>query len=251
MTQRHFNRWLLAILLSAPFSLAAQPAPKEALAKSGVLESNVAYLRISDITQDLPAQIQAAQQALTTGNTIAGTVLDLRFAGGDDTDAAKAVENLFTREKLPVAILVNRETTGAAEQLASDLRAGNAGLIFGSSKELNPDIPVTVSPDAEKKNMDKPYGTLSTNESVVAENSAAPSTLNHTNTAPDPDFLPYIDHTTEADLVREKIKDGLQESDFAPPTAAAPPEQPFIRDPVLARGVDFIKGLAALRRTHS
>jgi hypothetical protein len=250
MTQRHLNRWLFAILLAAPLSLLAQPAQKEALAKSGVLESNVAYLRIGDITQDLPAQIQSAQQTLSATNHLIGVVLDLRFAGGDDTDAAKAMENLFAQEKLPVAILVNKETTGAAGQLASDLRADKAGLIFGSSKELNPDIPVTVSADTEKKYMDHPYGTLSTNESSVAENSATPSTPGQTNNASGLDFLPYIDHTTEADLVQEKIKDGLQESDFAPPDAPAPPEQPFIRDPVLARGVDFIKGLAALRLTR-
>ena len=129
MTQRHLHRLLLAIFLAVPFSLPAQ------LAKSSILESNVAYLRIGDITQDLPAQIQSAQQTLTATNPIIGAVLDLRFAGGDDADAAKAVENLFTQGKLPLAILVNKATTGAAEQLASDLRADKAGPDLRQFKE--------------------------------------------------------------------------------------------------------------------
>ncbi|HEY3761205.1 MAG TPA: hypothetical protein VGN23_05610 [Verrucomicrobiae bacterium] len=249
MTQRHLHRWLLAVFLAAPLSVLAQPA-KDGLAKSAVLESNIAYLRVSDITQDLPAQIQSVQQTLAT-NAIIGTVLDLRFAHGDDADAAKAIENLFAQEKMPVAILVNNETADAAEQLASGLRADKAGLIFGNSKTLTADIPVVVSAEAETKYMDDLYGTPSTNKNDVAGNASVPSTANHTNTASNLDFLPYIDHTTEADLVREKIKDGLQENAFAPPSSAPAPEQPFIRDPVLARGVDFIKGLAALRRTHS
>jgi membrane-bound ClpP family serine protease len=235
MIQRRLNPWLLALLLAAPVSLPAQ-STDGALAKSAILESNVAYLHVNTIGQDLPAEIQSAQQALSATNLLTGTVLDLRFAGGNDMDSAKAVVNLFLQEKLPVAILVNNETAGTAAQLASDLRAANAGLIFGSSKTLKPDISVPVSPDAEKKFMKNPFGTLSTNDVVTAS---------ETN-----DFLPYIDHTTEADLVREKIKDGDQEGDFVS-SGQTSPEGPFIRDPVLARGIDFIKGLAALRQSHS
>jgi len=202
------------------------------LIKSAVLESNVAYLRIGAVGENLSAEIQSAQQALLATNNIAGTVLDLRFAAGDDVNSAKAVENLLARGKMPLAILVNDETTGAAAQLAEDLRADKAGVIFGSSKDLKPDISVSVSAEAEQIYIKNPYGMISTNETIVAS---------ETN-----DFLPYIDHTTEADLVREKVKDGDQEGDFEPSGPAAK-QQPFIRDPVLARGVDFIKGLAALR----
>ena len=84
--------------------------------------------------------------------------------------------------------------------------------------------------------MDNPYGIARQIDPVRSEATAPDSTFSHTNTAPDPDYLPYVDHTTEADLVQAKIKDGLQASDFAPPSSAPAPEQPFIRDPVLARG---------------
>ncbi|HEY1660860.1 MAG TPA: hypothetical protein VGI03_00430 [Verrucomicrobiae bacterium] len=228
-------KWLPAFLLLMPVSMFAQSSA-DTLTKSSVIESNVVYLRVGAVGQNLSAEIQTAQQALMASNTITGTVLDLRFADGNDSDALKAVESLLAQARLPLAVLVNDETTGAAVQLAEDLRANKAGLIFGSSKELKPDIAVTISADAEKKLMTNPYGTISTNEAMTAL---------ATN-----DFLPYIDHTTEADLVREKIKDGDQEGDFEPSGPAAE-QQPFIRDPVLARGVDFIKGMAALRWSHT
>ena len=228
------SNWLSAVLFLAPASLLAQSATN-VVARTAVLDGNVAYLRIGVVGQNLPAEIESAEQKLAATNNIAGTVLDLRFAGGDDMESAKVVEDFLTQEKLPVAILVNDETADAAEKLAADLRAANAGLIFGSSTELKPDISVSVNFEAERKFMRNPYGTISTNQIAGAATN---------------DFLPYIDHTTEADLVREKIKDGDQDADFAPPSATAP-QEPFIRDPVLARGVDFIKGLAVLRLSHS
>jgi hypothetical protein len=57
-----------------------------------------------------------------------------------------------------------------------------------------------------------------------------------------------VDHTTEADLVRAKIKDGDQDENSAPQLA---PQPQVIRDPVLARAVDLIKGLAVVRAAHS
>src|ERR1700734_347701 len=104
MTRHRLNQWLLAILLSAPVSLFAQST--NGAVKAAILESNVVYLRVGVIGQDLPAEIQSAQQALAASNNIAGTVVDLRFAGGDDLDSAKAVESLLEQGKLPLAILV-------------------------------------------------------------------------------------------------------------------------------------------------
>ena len=54
---------------------------------------------------------------------------------------------------------------------------------------------------------------------------------------------------SEADLVRQKIKDG--DEDESIPPHVAEPQQPFIRDPVLARAVDLIKGLAVVRQWRS
>jgi len=218
---------LTAIFLAAQFSARADD-----LTQSSIVDNNVAYLRVGDVGTNLPEEIQSAQSAPAT-NIIAGTILDLRFAGGDDLDSARAAEKLLAQTNLPLAILVNDETSGAAIELAKDLRAAKAGLIFGDSTEVEPDIPVSVSAANEKIFMKNPYGMISTNENDSA------SVTN--------DFLPFVDHTTEADLVQAKAKDG--DENFTPPPAG--PQKPFIRDPVLARGVDFIRGLAALHLSHS
>jgi hypothetical protein len=234
MTRRFCNGLVLvtAIFLSAQISSRAD-ATNSALTKSALLENEVAYLRVGEIEKNLADEIGAAQSTLQTSNKIAGTVLDLRFAGGDDLDSEKTVENLFASKKLPLAILVNDETRGAAAKLAEDLREERAGLIFGNSTEIKPDILVTSKPEDEKKFLENPFATLMQTNSVTTTN----------------DFLSFIDHTTEADLVRAKIKDGEQDEKLASERGAGT-QKPFIRDPVLARAVDLIKGLAIVRQSR-
>lgn len=203
------------------------------LAKSGLLESNVCYLRVAQVERSLPDEIGTAIDGLATTNRIEGIVLDLRFAGGSDPDSLKLTEAALQHAKLPMAILVNAETTGTAATLARDLREANAGLVFGSAlaNNLQPDIAVTAGTNDEKELLTHPYGVM---VSQAETNSAASTNL-----------LSFVDvdHTTEADLVRAKIKDGEQDD-----TTAQKPASPksFIRDPVLAHGVDFIEGVAAL-----
>jgi hypothetical protein len=229
MRRRFLNIIFITTFLSAPFALRADET--NALAKSAILENNVLFFRIGEVKNDLPAEIQSAQNTLATTNKIAGTVLDLRFAGGDDLDSARAVENFFAQNKLPLAILVNGETRGAAIKLAMDLRAAHAGLIFGSAKDnLSPDILIDVKPKNESAFFENPYALVVTNESV---------SIVMTN-----DLLPIIDHTSEAELVRKHVKDG--EDDEADTGRVAP--EPFIRDPVLGRAVDFLKAEAIWRQ---
>ena len=222
----------LAGLLAAQISLRAD-ATDTALAKSAVLESNVAYLRVGQVGKNLADEIRTAQGALAVSNKIAGTVLDLRFADGDDVEAAQMAAKLFAGKKLPLAILVNAETRGAAVKLAVDLREARAGLIFGSAaEEVKPDIAVEETAADEKIFLENPY--------------AAPA-LNETNSpAATNNLLPFVDHMSEADLVRAKIKDGDADENFLPSRKAGP-QKPVIRDPVLARAVDLIKGLAVVR----
>jgi hypothetical protein len=207
------------------------------LIKSVVLENDVAYLRVGEVANNLAEQIQSAQNSLVTTNKIAGTVLDLRFAGGDDLTAAKAAVDLFAAKQMPLAILVNGQTHGAAATLSAELRQARDGLVFGGADaELKPDIAVTVKTEDEKKFLENPYAALTS-----AETNALADTNN---------FAPFIDHTSEADLVREKIKDGDDSEDSAP-TRPTEPQKPFIHDPVLARAVDLIKALAVVRKSHA
>jgi hypothetical protein len=117
------------------------------------------------------------------------------------------------------------------------LRVAGDGLVFGgAAAALTPDIPVKVKIADEKKYLENPYAALAQSETN--------SNMGTNN------YSPFIDHTSEADLVREKIKDGEQDEDSMPERPAEP-QKPFIHDPVLARAVDLIKALAVVRQSHA
>jgi hypothetical protein len=234
-----------ALLLAAPNPLRAETT-NDALAPATVLEKDVAYLRIGPDAKNLADEIGAERHALDATNQIAGTVLDLRFADSDDYAAARAAADLFAAKKLPLAVLVNGETRGAVVVLAAELQAARDGLIFGSATpsvkspagkvfQVQPDIPIAESLDDERAFLKDPFGTLAQEDT---------NSISATN-----NFLPAVDHTTEADLVREKIKDGDEDDNAAPPPNVEA-HKPFLRDPVLARAVDLIQGLAVVRQSR-
>ena len=239
----------LAGLLAAQIPSRAETIPQSGitLAKSAVLEGNVAYLQVGQVGKNLVDEIRAAQGALAVSNKIAGTILDLRFADGDDLDSAKATTDLFASKKLPLAILFNGGTRGAAAALAAELRTARAGLVFESvagpaqtnsetTAPVQPDIVVAIGAEDERALMENPY--------------AAPAPNDTNSPAATNNLLPFVDHMSEADLVRAKIKDG-DGFEPVPVERASGPPKPFIRDPVLARAVDLIKGLAIVRAPHS
>jgi hypothetical protein len=293
-TAEDLNRAAVEGLLSrfpGKVSLVGGAADGSALSKSAVIESNVAYLRIGRVAANLADELGAAYRVLAGTNKIAGVVLDLRFADGSDDTAALAAAKLFAAKKIiagPLAVLVNGETRGAAEALAAALHQAGAGLIIGSPtagkatafrefplsngewlrvaatpvasggsviSRVQPDIAVTFTAGDERVFFDNPY------QALAAGNA---------NSSPGTNFLPYVDHTSEADLVRQRQKDGkLIKAPFSHeelmreqggggdgdeesvPARAAEPQKPVIRDPVLARAVDLIKGLAIVRESHS
>jgi hypothetical protein len=292
-TAENLNRAAVEGLLSrfpGKVSLVGGAADGSALSKSAVIESNVAYLRIGRVAANLADELSAAGRALAGTNKIAGVVLDLRFADGSDDTAAQAAAKLFTAKKIiagPLAVLVNGETRGAAEALSAALHQAGAGLILGSPtagaatafkefplsngerlrvtaapaasggsmiSRVQPDIAVTVTAGDERVFFDNPYQTIATG---------------NTNSSPGTNFLPYVDHISEADLVRQRQKDGklikapLSREDLmreksdgndgdedSAPSRVAEPQKPVIRDPVLARAVDLIKGLAIVRESR-
>jgi hypothetical protein len=230
------KRWLVVCFGVLPAALFYSPQwAGAALARSEVLENNVGYLHIAKTDKGLVEGIPAALNRLEATNSIAGLVVDLRFAGGNDLDDLPAIEHLLQQTKLPLAILINGQTDDASAKLAEDLREENTGLVFGSAADnFQPDISIPANADDQKEFLNDPYAALP--HSIAAADFS-------TNLLP----LVDIDHTTEADLVREKIKDGEQDDTTDRPT----PQKPFIHDPVLAHGVDFIKGVAALHLTEN
>jgi len=139
------------------------------------------------------------------------------------------------------------------------VKSGN-GLAVPSGG-LQPDIAVTVSADDERAFWENPYA------SPAQDNNGPGVATNN--------LLPFVDHLSEADLVLQKQNDGkhngtlhLRDMDFPmaspirrpgdggnpnenpAPARAAEPQKPVIRDPVLARAVDLIKGLAVVRQSR-
>lgn len=169
----------------------------------------------------------------------------------------------------PVAVLVNSRTCGAAEALAAVLRDSGAGLLLGEptsgrasifkefplangdklrvavanvtvgagtvlTNGLNPDIPVEASLPDEEAWLRDPYKVLHPEE--VAK-------TNDTNAPPQPARPRF----NEAELVREHAA-GEDQDEF---TTAGPEADdqtvPVVADPVLARALDLLKGLAVIQ----
>jgi len=279
----------------------AIPPDGTALSKAAILENNVVYLRVGRVAGNLADELSTAYHVLTATNKAAGIVLDLRFAGGDDSVTAQTTEKLFAAKKLisePLVVLVNGETRGTAAALAAALRHAGIGLILGSpsasqamtfkefalsngerlriatappnsnsglatASGVLPDIAVAVNADDERAFLENPY-------ELPAQNKINAKTSSNS-------FLPFVDHTSEADLVQQKQHDGktIGTSEFhardtdspepgvirrqggddagdedSAPARAAEPQKPVIRDPVLARAVDLIKSLAVVRKSR-
>jgi hypothetical protein len=196
-----------------------------------LVESNLVCVRPGSVSGNFLGNIASVH---LTGKP-AGTILDLRFAGGD-AGAIDAAVKFFSVKKTPLVVLVNGQTRDGAEELAARLRAAGAGILIGSTnspEKIFPDIAVNVSADDENKFLANPY---------VTETNSPPGAVKG-------DLLPLVDHMTEAELVHRKIKDGedAEESDLTPRPG---PAQPVLRDPALARAADLLKALAALDKSR-
>lgn len=271
------------------------------ISQAQVFEENVAYIRISRVADGLGEALSDAQRALTRTGKVVGLVLDLRFATGENYAAALDTAGLFLKSgrtlldlgagpvkvepaakpiSLPVAVLISRSTTGAAEVLAASLREAGAGLLLGtttggfaavheefilksgqrlliatkpvkladgtelSPKGVRPDIEVPVSREDEQAYFADPYRELARLPKLTTAGEASASQPGGTNR------VARRQRTTEADLVRARREGSPLDGDAV---VAREPEtpRPVLRDPVLARAVDLLKGLAVVRRSES
>jgi hypothetical protein len=179
--------------------------------------------------------------------------------------------------RAPIAALVNRQTAGAAEALAALVRQTGAGLVLGGktagqammaheyplkngdrlriatapiqlgdgstmSEGLQPDIAVEVSPQDERAYYADAYKGGPISRAAGAGFGPA-SMAAGTNSARRPRF-------NEAELVREHREDLNGDSEMGPPRPREP-EKPLVHDPVLARALDLLKGLALVRQARS
>lgn len=267
--------------------------------KSLVLEGDVAYVRFSRVEDGSAKEFAGRLVALGASNKLAGVVLDLRFAGGESFAEAAALADLFVAKerplldwgdgmmkskakenaiKLPAAVLVNRDTSGAAEALAAVLRDAGLGLILGgrtaggamvakefplkngqrlriasspvklgdgselSPRGLKPDIEVVVNAQEERAYLEDAYAVLAKPGSGGVVLASAAEGTNRPTRRP---------RVSEADLVREhRLGTNLGAEEFTA-VRDREPAKPLIADPVLARAVDLLKGLAVVRQTRS
>jgi hypothetical protein len=272
--------------------------------KSALFDGPIAYLRVGRVGEGLAKQAAAACKELSGGsNALKGIVLDLRNAGGMDYAAAADTADLFvskemplldwgdglTRSKakndaitVPVAVLVNQQTAGAAEALAAILRETDRGLILGANTAgeatmaqdyplkngqrlriataavklgngetlsvhgVKPDIQVAVNPQDEKAYLADPFKELSKPRTLLAGTPFSPAA--GTNAAAGTN-RPGRGRISEADLIRER-KEGKELDDTEPTIRDLELQQPVVRDPVLGRALDLIKGLSVIQQGH-
>ena len=266
------------------------------LAATSVIEGAYGYFRFGDVSEGIDREFNAALRRVGATNRLKGIVLDLRFAEGSDYDAAVDLADGFFGKRrpladwgdgvkfstdktnavaMPLAILVNDETRGAAEAFAGILRRSEIGLLIGENtagqasisreftlkngqklriattpikvagaeaidrKGLKPDIEVKVNSADERAFLQDAYRALARPDRLAA----APSGTNATNR--------FRRRITEADLVRMQREGTDLESDFVTGREAGPNRPPVITDPVLARAIDLLKGLSVVQQFRS
>jgi C-terminal processing protease CtpA/Prc len=265
---------------------------------STIHDRNYGYLRINHLGQDADQQFRSEYAKLAT-NRLKGLVIDLRYSTGQNYPAAVAVVDMFLPNEqplldwgegmrnstaksnplnLPVALLVNRKTSGAAEALAGMMRQAEIGLVLGAktagqasiAKEFElsngqririgttpvklaqgkflpasgiaPDISVDVSSEDELAYYQDAYRAL------VRSNQLAGISTSFTNEASLSLTNRPRRRINEAELVRMQ-REG-ESFDFSTNSArrdgaSAPPT---VQDPVLSRALDLLKGLAVVQQ---
>ncbi len=261
-----------------------------------IYENSFGYIRVNSMSGDSDRAFLNTYEKLAT-NKLKGLVIDLRYAGGSEYSDATAIADLFLPSEqplldwgkgvrksnaksnaitLPVAIIVNAKTTGAAEALAGIMRQAEIGLLIGSTtsgqasifKEfetkdgsrlliattpvklgsgkalphtgLAPDIPVDVADEEEHQYYVDAYKVLSKAPRLSTISTNDPS-LSLTNRRP-------IRRLSEAELVRMQRDGQSIDFDTAPLSREPVTGKTGIQDPALSRALDLLKGLAVVQQ---
>jgi C-terminal processing protease CtpA/Prc len=217
---------------------------------------------------DFPAAATAADCFLNSDQP-------LLECGGEVACATKK-ENAIT---VPLAVLINSKTSEAAEGLAAVLRETSTGLLLGGqtagraslfkefpladggklriavgeiklgngavfSGGVKPDIAVDTNPAEEKAYWEEPY--LSAAEPGKTS-SAGTNTAAAGGSATNGAYRRF----NEAELVREQREGADLEAEFNGRSRyQSDPGLAIIKDPVLARALDLLKGLSVVQQGH-
>ena len=263
------------------------------LASFTMLERGVALARVNRVTPQLAKELTSSFQLVAKTNKVEGLVLDLRFVVGDDFAAVVSVASLFVAGerplldwgqgmqksveesaalRVPLAILINRETIGASESLAGTLRESGVALLIGNPTAgralagrnvdlgdgfilrvastpvklgdgsvipdtgVTPDISINIATDQERTLREKMFGQVPASDSSTNAAATRPARSPRMN---------------EADLVRERRNGTNQAQSSVPVQRTIPAPKTIIVDPALARAVDLLKALAVIQRNRS
>ena len=279
----------------------ATPTTAPAISRSAVYEQAFGYLRVQRVTAGVADEFGAELDRLRSAQALKGLVLDLRFADGEDYRAAAALADRFlTKEQpllewggssarstaksgvtnLPLAVLIGRETSGAAEALAELLRVTRVALLVGSptagqayafreytlangptlriagapvrvgedlvlTNRVAPDIAVNVPAEQERIHFADPFKVLAT-AAATADAPALGSAV-RTNRALRP-------RLNEAELVRRQREQRTLDEPPPPLTALTAPrldsthQEKTLQDAALVRALDLLKGIALVGR---
>jgi hypothetical protein len=272
------------------------PTTAPAVSHSVVYEHAFGYLRLQRVTAGVADEFGSALDRLRSAQALKGLVLDLRFANGDDYRAAATLADRFlTKEQpllewgessarstaksgvtnLPLAVLVNRETSGSAEALAELLRVTRVALLVGSptagqaytfreftlangprlriagapvrvgedlllTNRVAPDIAVDVPAEQERVHFADPFKVLTAAPTITGASAFAAAA--RTNRALRP-------RLNEAELVRRQRE---QAPEDLPLPASRPQdsdrEEKVLQDAALVRALDLLKGIALVSR---
>lgn len=275
-------------------------AATNALVSAAIYEQHYGYLRVHRIAAGAGSEFENAYNRLRATNTLKGLIVDLRFAVGQDYAAAMAVADHFFAEQqpladwgdgwkkstaktnaisLPIAVLVNRKTSGAAEALAGILRHSGVGLLLGTNtagqasmareftlktgqrlrlavaplkvadgKQLpftgiKADIEVPVGSDDEVAWYNDPYKPVpgAARVAALASNETTGASTNRSARR----------RVNEAELVRMNKEGQLPDRDNSftnTPGRTPEPTAQAVNDPALSRALDLLKGLAVVQR---
>lgn len=256
------------------------------IAKMELIAEKIAYFRLHLISKGLENILREKIESFRIENGAEGIVLDLRYANGSDYDEVLRLAGLFLNDavalldwgsgsqkavvaspsiQLPLVVLINESTKGAAEALAGALKLIEKAAIIGrptsglamlkkriplesghvlsiatgkvqladgtpiTGKGVAPDIEVDISPTEQAAYFDDPYGEL-----ISKEKESNTERLNEAAL-----MRRQNDSNGTVEIEINVPPEGEQESNSQPNA---------IVDPILARGVDLLKGWTIFNR---
>jgi len=239
---------------------AALRAAYQSLSESNTLQGVILDLRFADgsdyatavTTTELfslknPATLdwgKASQEAKTGGGLIAAPLIVL--VNGETRSAAEALAALL--HETGAGLMLGNPTAGHA-LLSQDfplsdgatLRVATASVKLNGAElaQVHPDIQVEVNPRDEQAFFADAFVVLPGTNQLTATNKLAGTSASGRRI-----------RLTEAELVRahrQGLNPAEDEEGFIPGTREVKPETPLVSDPVLARALDLLKGLAIVR----